>query len=74
MSTWVSRLICAGRDRMTGCAVTGSHQITPDVLARTDQVARSLLLRLGHPHRHELTEPQKPISTPKIKPPALRKK
>ena len=38
----------------------GPHQITARVLACAHQIARSLLVRLRHPHRHELTQPQQP--------------
>jgi hypothetical protein len=40
--------------------VPSPHQIAPSVLARTDEIARGLLCRTGHPHGGDLTEPKQP--------------
>ena len=40
--------------------MTSPHQITTSVLTSTNEITRRLLLRPGHPHRGDLTEPQQP--------------
>ena len=51
--------------------VAGPHQIAAGILARADQITRGLLVRPGHPHSGDLTQPQQPRQPLSIPPVGL---